>query len=79
MKQIVIGLLVALAGSAVVVSAEGEQRRKIPDGLVVLTFDDCNKSDRAFVAGVLRKHGFGATFYVTEGLGFLRNNENYVT
>ena len=35
MKQIVIGLLVALAGSAVVVSAEGEQRRKIPDGLVV--------------------------------------------
>lgn len=79
MKQIVIGLLVALAGSAVVVSAEGEQRRKIPDGLVVLTFDDCNKSDRAFVAGVLRKHGFGATFYVTEGLGFLRNKENYVT
>ena len=79
MKKIVIGLLVALAGSAVVVSAEGEQRRKIPDGLVVLTFDDCNKSDRAFVAGVLRKHGFGATFYVTEGLGFLRNKENYVT
>ena len=53
--------------------------KKIPDKLVVLTFDDCNKSDRVFVADVIRKYGFGATFYVTEGLGFLRNKKNYVT
>ena len=51
----------------------------IPDKLVVLTFDDCNKSDRSFVADVVKEHGFGATFYVTEGLGFLRNKKHYTT
>ena len=40
----------------------------IPDGLVVLTFDDGNMSDIACVAPLLRRYGFGATFYVTEGL-----------
>ncbi|MFP6873135.1 MAG: polysaccharide deacetylase family protein [Verrucomicrobiales bacterium] len=51
----------------------------VPDKLVVLSFDDCNKSDRHFVAGVLSKHGFGATFYVTEGLGFHGDKGHYVT
>ncbi|MCP4849673.1 MAG: polysaccharide deacetylase family protein, partial [Verrucomicrobiaceae bacterium] len=51
----------------------------IPDKLVVLGFDDCNKSDRHFVAGVLKKHGFGATFYVTEGLGFHSGKGHYIT
>ena len=51
----------------------------IPDKLVVLTFDDGNKSDRAFVADVLTDHGFGATFYITEGLGFLKSKQHYVT
>ena len=51
----------------------------IPDKLVVLGFDDCNKSDRNFVADVLKEYGFGATFYVTEGLGFLGNKRHYVT
>ena len=39
----------------------------IPDKLVVLSFDDCNKSDRTFVAEELKKHGFGATFFITSG------------
>ena len=51
----------------------------IPDNLVVLTFDDGNKSDFANVPKVLQKHGFGATFYVTEGLGFLKNPQNYLS
>jgi peptidoglycan/xylan/chitin deacetylase (PgdA/CDA1 family) len=51
----------------------------IPDKLVVLTFDDANKSDRTTVAGVLKKHGFGGTFYITEGLRFLKNKNNYTT
>ena len=51
----------------------------IPDNLVVLTFDDGNKSDFANVPKVLKKHGFGATFYITEGLGFLKNPQNYVS
>ena len=53
----------------------------IPDGLVVLTFDDGNKSDIAFVAPKLREYGFGASFYVTEGLGFKADvdKERYVS
>ena len=38
----------------------------IPDGLVVLTFDDGCKSAIETVAPLLRKHGFGATFFVNE-------------
>jgi len=51
----------------------------IPDKLVVLTFDDGNKSDITNVPKILKKHGFGATFYVTEGLGFLKNPQNYLS
>lgn len=40
----------------------------IPDKLVVLTFDDEHKSDITFVAPLLKHYGFGATFFVTEGL-----------
>ena len=50
----------------------------IPDKLVVLTFDDGNKSDITNVCKILKKHGFEATFYVTEGLGFLKNPQNYL-
>ena len=69
------------------IAAEGDERNgtskqellPIPDKLVVLTFDDANKSDRAFVADILKQHDFGATFYVTEGLGFLKNKQHYTT
>ena len=39
----------------------------IPDRLVVLTFDDSVASHATFVAPLLKKHGFGATFFITEG------------
>ena len=42
----------------------------IPDKLVVLTIDDGNKSDATFVGPLLKKYGFGASFYKTEGLGY---------
>ena len=53
----------------------------IPDGLVVLTFDDGNKSDIGFVAPTLQGYGFGASFYITEGLGYKAdiNKEWYVS
>ena len=53
----------------------------IPDGLVVLTFDDGNKSDISFVAPKLKEYGFGASFYITEGLGYEAdpNKERYVS
>ena len=54
-------------------------QNQIPDKTVVLTFDDGCKSQATFVAPILTKYGFGATFYITEGLGFLKNKEAYMT
>ena len=54
-------------------------RQKTPDKLVVLTFDDGCKSQATFVAPLLKSYGFGATFYITEGLNFLTNKEAYMT
>ncbi len=51
----------------------------VPDRLVVLTFDDGAKSDAEFVAPLLKQHGFGATFFITEGLTFLSNKTSRLT
>ncbi|MCX6994096.1 MAG: polysaccharide deacetylase family protein [Kiritimatiellaeota bacterium] len=56
--------------------------RPIPDGLVVLTFDDGCKSDAEFVAPLLKEFGFGATFFVNNPSGTpegwnARNAKNY--
>ncbi|MBV4355993.1 polysaccharide deacetylase family protein [Pinibacter aurantiacus] len=40
--------------------------KKIPDKLVVLTFDDAAKSHYNYVAPILKKYGFGASFFVCE-------------
>lgn len=53
--------------------------RPIPDGLVVLTFDDGPKSQATFAAPLLTTYGFGATFYITEGLNFLKDKQRYMT
>lgn len=72
-------IVLSLAGFLTAPVGQAKELLPIPAKLVVLTFDDANKSDRTFVADVLKKHGFGATFYVTEGLGFLKNKEHYTT
>ena len=41
-------------------------RRPIPDKLVVLTFDDAAVSHATYVAPLLKKYGFGGTFFVCE-------------
>ncbi len=51
----------------------------IPDKLVVLTFDDASKSHFTVVGPLLKKHGFGATFFVTEGFDFLTNRRDYMS
>ena len=56
-----------------------EERLPIPDKLVVLTFDDGNKSDIAYVAPLLKRYSFGATFFITEGLGFLKDKKTFLT
>ena len=76
-------LVVALSLSAVVAcnAPIDSPLAPIPNGLVVLTFDDGNKSDITFVAPKLKEYGFGATFYITEGLGYTAdpNKERYVS
>ena len=41
-------------------------KKKIPDKLVVLTFDDAPASHYSVVAPLLKEYGFGATFFVCE-------------
>ena len=60
-------LLLALLGLSTLSSAPAQVlRRAIPDKLVVLTFDDAAVSHATFVAPLLKKYGFGGTFYVCE-------------
>lgn len=49
------------------------------DRIVVLTFDDSVASHATFVAPLLKKYGFGATFYITEGFEFLLDKKHYMT
>ncbi len=51
----------------------------IPDKLVVLTFDDSAKSHYTIVRPILKRYGFGATFFVTEGFDFPTNKTDYMT
>ena len=54
-------------------------KESIPDNLVVLTFDDGVKSQGTFVAGLLKRYGFGATFYPTEGGEIWGNEDHYLS
>ena len=51
----------------------------VPDKLVVLTFDDASKSHYTVARPLLKKYGFGATFFVTEGWDFATNKTDYLT
>src|SRR5205814_490184 len=54
-------------------------RDPVPDKLVVLTFDDASKSHYTVARPLLKKYGFGATFFVTEGFDFPTNKRDYMT
>jgi peptidoglycan/xylan/chitin deacetylase (PgdA/CDA1 family) len=51
----------------------------VPDKLVVLTFDDSVASHHSVVRPILKRHGFGATFFITEGFSFPTNKVDYMT
>lgn len=51
----------------------------IPDKLVVLTFDDSVASHYSVVRPILKRYGFGATFFITEGFSFRTNKQDYMT
>ncbi len=72
MRLLIVLLLIAPAIHAVALEP-------IPDKLVVLTFDDASKSHVTVAAPLLKRHGFGATFFVTEGFDFPTNKRDYMT
>lgn len=51
----------------------------IPDKLVVLTFDDSCKSHFTVARPLLKKYGFNATFFITEGFDFPSNRKDYMS
>jgi len=77
LPSLILALLASL--TACLRAQEAALAPRIPDGLVVLTFDDSVASHATFVAPLLKKHGFGATFYITEGFEFLQDKEHYLT
>lgn len=52
---------------------------KVPDKIVVLTFDDAASSHARFIAPILKKYGFGATFFVCEFLPDFNDTTKYMT
>ncbi len=66
---------ILLLGSGLRVSAT----QPIPNRLVVLTFDDSVKSHFTVVRPILKRHGFKATFFITEGFDFATNKQDYMT
>ena len=51
----------------------------VPDKVVVLTFDDSSASHHAVARPLLKRLGFGATFFITEGFTFRTNKRDYMT
>ncbi len=70
-----IGLLIASDLGLISVRA----LEPIPEKLVVLTFDDSVASHHAVVRPLLKRLGFGATFFITEGFSFPTNKRDYMT
>ncbi len=63
----------ALLTSVAQLHAADQQKR------VVLTFDDACKSHATVVAPLLKKHGFNATFFISEGFSFTSRKDIYMT
>lgn len=59
--------------------ASGRGAQPVPDKVVVLTFDDSSASHATIAAPLLKRYGFGATFFITEGFTFRTNKRDYMT
>ena len=75
MKKILLPAAVCL----LTMTGAAAQLQPIPDKLVVLTFDDSKASHYTVVRPLLKKYGFGATFFISEGFSFRTNKEDYLT
>lgn len=77
MNRILPLLLPALVLLALSLVAQAQKPKG--ERIVVLTFDDSVLSHATYVAPLLKKHGFGATFFITEGFEFLIDKKHYMT
>src|SRR5947207_5333726 len=68
-----------LAYAALCEALLGRVHAAVPDKLVVLTFDDSVASHYSVVRPLLKKYGFSATFFITEGFSFRANKQDYMT
>ncbi|MEY4088655.1 MAG: hypothetical protein RJB55_926 [Verrucomicrobiota bacterium] len=72
-------LLAALLPVLVSLTAQASPPAPVPDKVVVLTFDDASASHHAIARPLLKRLGFGATFFITEGFTFRTNKRDYLT
>ena len=72
-------ILLSAAVLLLTITGAAAQLQPIPDKLVVLTFDDSKASHYTIVRPLLKKYGFGATFFISEGFSFRTNKEDYLT
>jgi len=63
----------------VALSLTAPAAEKVPDKLVVLTFDDSVASHYTVARPLLKRYGFGASFFITEGFSFRTNKKDYMT
>ncbi len=77
---LVVTIAIAITVTSAAPSSQSQSRLEpIPDKLVVLTFDDSKASHYTVVRPILKKFGFGATFFITEAFTFRTNKEDYLT
>ena len=70
---------IARAEPVSVVDPTGIIKKPIPDKLVVFTFDDGCASGATVAAPILKKNGFGGTFYVSDAYLFRERKDWYMT
>jgi len=87
-KHMRLGLMCAVLGAGAAVGPVGAAtaddptgiiKKPIPDKTVVFTFDDGTLSCATIAAPILKKHGYSATFFVSDAYGFRDRKDWYMT
>jgi len=73
------GATIGWAAAATPDDPTGIIKKPIPDKTVVFTFDDGCASNATIAAPLLKKNGFGGTFYVSDAYGFRERKDWYMT
>jgi peptidoglycan/xylan/chitin deacetylase (PgdA/CDA1 family) len=72
----IVGSIAGCSERAIAPSSPSTNARGKP---VVITFDDSVKSHYTVAREVLKRYGFGATFFISEGFTFKTNKTDYMT